>query len=447
MKKERGITLIALVITIIVLLILAGVSIAMLTGENGILSQAQRASEQTDIGKEKEDIALAYNGAKTENNGGDVDADDLNRNFGYNDTNATASGSNPITVEFNDSHRKYEIDSNGNITQVGTGGETTTAKSLVQAFKDGDIKIGDYISYNPIATGDTGSEDKYSYESLQTNNGYENQTYSVNNDTETVNWIVLGLSDDGNNLLITTGSPVRKEGTNNPSSDDPYFYMYGSAGYINAETELGNISKIYGNGDLADSEKTRSITIDDINKLTGFNPDEDYTDGEGEIYEYENNITVQGNGDGTYKYSGSNGASGTFSGNHRNSGFQYIDESNQVKTIATTDTSTTANLTETYYYYTADTNMVSEDIYNKFFNTGDKYYWLASRAVNVGSYNAIFSVRSVDDGNVDAGILFYSYGRSYDHFCGVRPVVYLKSGITVDDVQMLGEQQEPSWNS
>ena len=442
MKKERGITLIALVITIIVLLILAGVSIAMLTGENGILSQAQRASEQTDIGKEKEDIALAYNGAKTENNGGDVDADDLNRNFGYNDTNATASGSNPITVEFNDSHRKYEIDSNGNITQVGTGGETTTAKSLVQAFKDGDIKIGDYISYNPIATGDTGSEDKYSYESLQTNNGYENQTYSVNNDTETVNWIVLGLSDDGNNLLITTGSPVRKEGTNNPSSDDPYFYMYGSAGYINAETELGNISKIYGNGDLADSEKTRSITIEDINKLTGFNPD-----GEGEIYEYENNITVQGNGDGTYKYSGSNGASGTFSSNHRNSGFQYIDESNQVKTIATTDTSTTANLTETYYSYTADTNMVSEDIYNKFFNTGDKYYWLASRAVNVSSNNALFGVRGVYYGGVDADYLFYSRGDSYDLYYGVRPVVYLKSGITVDDVQMLGEQQEPSWNS
>ena len=46
-KKELGITLIALVITIIVLLILAGVSIAMLTGENGILTQAQNASRQT----------------------------------------------------------------------------------------------------------------------------------------------------------------------------------------------------------------------------------------------------------------------------------------------------------------------------------------------------------------------------------------------------------------
>ena len=43
LKQNGGITLIALAITIIVLLILAGVSIAMLTGENGILTQAQRA--------------------------------------------------------------------------------------------------------------------------------------------------------------------------------------------------------------------------------------------------------------------------------------------------------------------------------------------------------------------------------------------------------------------
>ena len=115
-KLNKGITLIALVITIIVLLILAGVSIAMLTGENGILSQAQKAGEQTDIGQEKEAIALAYNGAKAENNGGDVDVDDLNRNFGYNDTDATAEGSNPITVTFKESGRQYTIDENGVIS-------------------------------------------------------------------------------------------------------------------------------------------------------------------------------------------------------------------------------------------------------------------------------------------------------------------------------------------
>ena len=116
LKENKGITLIALVITIIVLLILAGVSIAMLTGQNGILTQAQKAGEQTDIGKEKEDIALAYNGAKAENNGGDVEADDLNRNFGYNNTDATAEGSNPITVTFKESGRQYTIDENGVIS-------------------------------------------------------------------------------------------------------------------------------------------------------------------------------------------------------------------------------------------------------------------------------------------------------------------------------------------
>ena len=49
-----GITLIALVITVIVLLILAGVSIAMLTGDNGILNQAKRAKELTEITSEEE---------------------------------------------------------------------------------------------------------------------------------------------------------------------------------------------------------------------------------------------------------------------------------------------------------------------------------------------------------------------------------------------------------
>ena len=42
-KEKRGITLIALIITIIVLLILAGVTISMVVGDNGVLKQAQNA--------------------------------------------------------------------------------------------------------------------------------------------------------------------------------------------------------------------------------------------------------------------------------------------------------------------------------------------------------------------------------------------------------------------
>ena len=59
MRNQKGVTLIALVITIIVLLILAGVSIAMLTGDNGILTKASSSNETNSIAQIKEDVSLA----------------------------------------------------------------------------------------------------------------------------------------------------------------------------------------------------------------------------------------------------------------------------------------------------------------------------------------------------------------------------------------------------
>ncbi|MFR5189697.1 MAG: type II secretion system protein [Clostridia bacterium] len=58
-RKQRGITLIALVITIIVLVILAGVAINTLVGENGIITQAQRAKNETAQGQKEEAGGLA----------------------------------------------------------------------------------------------------------------------------------------------------------------------------------------------------------------------------------------------------------------------------------------------------------------------------------------------------------------------------------------------------
>ena len=58
LKEQNGITLIALVITIIVLLILAGVTIATLTGDNGILTQAKNAKESSKEAESEEEIAL-----------------------------------------------------------------------------------------------------------------------------------------------------------------------------------------------------------------------------------------------------------------------------------------------------------------------------------------------------------------------------------------------------
>ncbi len=58
MKENKGITLIALVITIIVLLILAGVSITMVTGDNSIIRNAQAAAITSTLNSAKEEIGL-----------------------------------------------------------------------------------------------------------------------------------------------------------------------------------------------------------------------------------------------------------------------------------------------------------------------------------------------------------------------------------------------------
>ena len=63
MNTTEGITLIALVITIIVLLILAGVTIATLTGDNGILTKAGDAKTQTEQAKEDENLKIAIAGS------------------------------------------------------------------------------------------------------------------------------------------------------------------------------------------------------------------------------------------------------------------------------------------------------------------------------------------------------------------------------------------------
>ena len=65
LKRNKGITLIALVVTIIVLLILAGISISMLTGQNGILNRAAEAKEKTGIANEVEQRKLAQSEALT----------------------------------------------------------------------------------------------------------------------------------------------------------------------------------------------------------------------------------------------------------------------------------------------------------------------------------------------------------------------------------------------
>ena len=132
LKESKGITLIALVITIIVLLILAGVTIATLTGDNGILKKAGDAKTQTEQAKEDENLKIAIAGSYGTD--GKLNLKDLkdnltNQGIDY-DKNNTGF---PLEVIVNGEKKK--IDANGNITTVKLE-SVADSKTKGTVFKD-----------------------------------------------------------------------------------------------------------------------------------------------------------------------------------------------------------------------------------------------------------------------------------------------------------------------
>ena len=120
LKERNGITLIALVITIIVLLILAGVSIAMLTGQNGILTQANNAKNETELASAKEKVELAVIGAISQTRDGTLTVGKLRTelaNYG-----GTIEGDTfPVTAKVDG--KSFTVDANGNVTVSGSSTE------------------------------------------------------------------------------------------------------------------------------------------------------------------------------------------------------------------------------------------------------------------------------------------------------------------------------------
>ena len=132
-RNERGITLIALVITIIVLLILAGVSIAMLTGENGILTQATNAKNKTEVAQEKEKIQLAVSASQMKDNDMKITKEDLEYELQqqFNDNfNLIDNRDDSFLVTINNSERMYYINEDGKVIDNSNILKITTAKEL-----------------------------------------------------------------------------------------------------------------------------------------------------------------------------------------------------------------------------------------------------------------------------------------------------------------------------
>ena len=117
LKGTKGITLIALVLTIIVLLILAGVTIATLTGDNGILSQAQNAKDITELSEEKEKIQLEVMASYETD--GILSIEKLKSNIENYLKEATHDGVNsfPLTVTYVATGHAYRVENDGTISK------------------------------------------------------------------------------------------------------------------------------------------------------------------------------------------------------------------------------------------------------------------------------------------------------------------------------------------
>ena len=114
-KSTKGITLIALVVTIIILLILAGVSIAMITGNNGILSQAGRAKKETNDAADREMLQLAV--MSSFGTDGKIDINKLKTEV--EEIGGEISGTTfPVTIS--KGNISLEVQEDGKYTEIGT---------------------------------------------------------------------------------------------------------------------------------------------------------------------------------------------------------------------------------------------------------------------------------------------------------------------------------------
>lgn len=123
MKKINGITLVALVITIIILLILAGITISTLNGENGLLSRVKQAKDNYSISeaKEKIEMAIADLRIEEEKKGESLTKEKLPK---MNNDEIDVRNIDNFPVEVICNNYKFNIDSNFNVTYVGKTEET-----------------------------------------------------------------------------------------------------------------------------------------------------------------------------------------------------------------------------------------------------------------------------------------------------------------------------------
>ena len=203
-KNTNGITLIALIITIIILLILAGISISALT-QTGLFSRAKQAEQ---LSKEKQEEENATLGTYE---------NEIGKYLGE---NSEETPSEPKEIK------------------------------LVDKINDGTIKIGDYVKYTPDVVTNTDKSYTDLISNLGTYSGSADNTTSTLAQEMNLNWRVLDVKD-GQVRLISDGPTTSK------------ITLNGYNGYNNAVKLLDDTcNTLYNNQKVA--SEVQNLKIEDI---------------------------------------------------------------------------------------------------------------------------------------------------------------------------------------
>ena len=294
-----------------------------------------------------------------------------------------------------------------------------------------ELVIGAPINYHEyLDTNGNAFSTMPSYTSLKTTRGSTDSsdsdaTYSVVKNSG-IEWIVLG--GEGNQIKITTKNIVQPTSGGYTQSGFTYLRLQGQTGYTNFVNELNKIGAIYGQGKYADKTKFttsggRSFKMEDLgyNALTRtatykYALEKHSGDTEAKVYRYAANKTPDG--------------TSTTGGTYSTFKYMALDASNSTQETEASHTwneLTAVNPVVTMYQYTYSG---SKTLYTSV-SKADTNYWLASRNLNFSSdyvgFAACYMGSSGGAGyNYD---LCNSYGYTDSDYNGVRPVVYLQSGI------------------
>ena len=230
-KRNNGITLIALVVTVIVLLILAGISIQMLTGDNGILQRAGQAKDMTEKEGAREQIGLEVLGALDKY--GEVNLQTLKTKLAEINADVTSiediMQENALTGKITLNGYDFYVDNDNRVLDYnGPEGTPIPKTSTEKAFDRANGRI-DIVFLNGTGYNITETPNKPALDNTMVPVYYDetNSVWKVCSDTDTINWYKYEAEDVSKagteagdthknrwaNVMLTDLIQVEKDGT------------------------------------------------------------------------------------------------------------------------------------------------------------------------------------------------------------------------------------------